>query len=91
AAGYCVYALNYGANNATKLSGNQMYGVGPIEAAAAELSAFVDRVLAATGKTQVDIVGHSQGGMMPRYYLQVLAGAPKVNHLIGIAPDSHGT
>lgn len=91
AAGYCVYALNYGANSATALSGNQMHGVGPIEASAAELSAFVDRVLAATGKTQVDIVGHSQGGMMPRYYLQFLAGAPKVNHLIGIAPDSHGT
>ncbi|OEV22738.1 lipase, partial [Streptomyces nanshensis] len=40
---------------------------------------------------QVDIVGHSQGGMMPRYYLKFLGGAPKVNALVGIAPSNHGT
>lgn len=89
--GYCVYAFNYGGNSATAATGDQMYGVAPIEESAAQLSAFVDRVLAATGTTQVDIVGHSQGGMMPRYYLQFLAGAPKVNHLVGIAPDNHGS
>lgn len=48
-------------------------------------------MLAATGAAKADLVGHSQGGMMPRYYLKFLGGAAKVNALVGIAPDNHGT
>jgi triacylglycerol lipase len=48
-------------------------------------------VLAATKVKQVDLVGHSQGGMMPRWYLGFLKGAKKVHALIGIAPSNHGT
>lgn len=48
-------------------------------------------MLAATGSAKADLVGHSQGGMMPRYYLKFLGGAAKVNALVGIAPDNHGT
>src|SRR5205823_3795599 len=50
-----------------------------------------DQVLSATGAARVDLVGHSQGGMMPRYYLRFLGGAPKVDALVGISPVSHGT
>src|SRR4051794_33093242 len=67
AAGYCVYALNYGSYNGSGALG--IYGVGRIEASAQELADFVDSVLAATGASKVDLVGHSQGGMMPRYYI----------------------
>ncbi|MFI5686429.1 esterase/lipase family protein [Streptomyces sp. NPDC051636] len=85
--GYCVYSLDYG-----KLSGVPLfYGLGPIDKSAEQLSAYVDKVLAATGATKADLVGHSQGGMMPRYYLKFLGGAAKVNALVGIAPDNHGT
>lgn len=86
AQGYCVFALNYGAG---QLSGS--YAVGPIRESAAELGAFIDEVLAATGASEVDIVGHSQGGMMPRWYLKFLGGAAKVHTLIGISPSNHGT
>ncbi len=51
----------------------------------------MQKVLAATGAKQVDIVGHSQGGMMPRYYLRFLGGAAKVETLVGLAPSNHGT
>ena len=64
---------------------------GPIAASAEELGAFVQKVLAATGAAQVDMVGHSQGGMMPRYYLRFLGGASKVRTLVGLAPSNHGT
>ena len=48
-------------------------------------------MLAATGASKADLVGHSQGGMMPRYYLKFLGGADKVNALVGLGPDNHGT
>ncbi len=67
------------------------HGLGPIDKSAEQLSAFVDKVLAATGAAEADLVGHSQGGMMPRHYLKFLGGASKVNALVGIAPDNHGT
>ena len=57
----------------------------------AALRRFVNQVLAATGAHKVDIVGHSQGGMMPRYYIKNLGGASKVNTLVGLAPSNHGT
>jgi triacylglycerol lipase len=78
--GYCVFALDYGNR-----------GTGPIEGSAAQLRDFVDRVLAATGARKVSLVGHSQGGMMPRYYVKFLGGAGKVDDLIGLAPSNHGT
>ncbi|MEU5837840.1 alpha/beta fold hydrolase [Streptomyces diacarni] len=85
--GYCVFSLDYG-----QLPGKPLFhGLGPIEDSAKQLSAYVDKVLAATGTNEVDLVGHSQGGMMPRQYLKFGGGAEKVNALVGIAPSNHGT
>ncbi|KAB1977178.1 alpha/beta fold hydrolase [Streptomyces populi] len=85
--GYCVFSLDYGQLPGVPL----FYGLGPIDKSAAQLQVFVDKVLAATGAAKADLVGHSQGGMMPRYYLKFLGGAAKVNALVGLAPDNHGT
>ena len=79
-AGYCVFALDYGKR-----------ATAPIEGSAAELGSFVDRVLEATGAAKVSLVGHSQGGMMPRYFIRFLGGATKVDDLVGLAPSNHGT
>jgi triacylglycerol esterase/lipase EstA (alpha/beta hydrolase family) len=87
--GYCVFALNYGSYAGSGAIG--VYGVGDIAASAQELSTFVDKVLNATGAAEVDMVGHSQGGMMPRYYLKNLGGAAKVHTLVGLSPSNHGT
>jgi triacylglycerol esterase/lipase EstA (alpha/beta hydrolase family) len=87
--GYCVFALNYGSSNGSGAVG--IYATGDIANSARELSSFVDRVLAATGASQVDVVGHSQGGMMPRYYMRFDAGAHQVHTLVGLAPSNHGT
>jgi triacylglycerol esterase/lipase EstA (alpha/beta hydrolase family) len=85
--GYCVFAFNYGGATAS----DDIQGTGDIAASAATLAAFVDKVLAATGAAKVDLVGHSQGGMMPRYYIDNLGGADKVDKLIGLAPPNYGT
>src|SRR5689334_15991984 len=80
AAGYCVFALDYG-NRAT----------GDIATSAGQLARFVNAVLGATGARKVSLVGHSQGGMMPRYYIKFLGGDKKVDDLVGLAPSNHGT
>ncbi|MGW7381594.1 esterase/lipase family protein [Streptomyces sp. NPDC054794] len=85
--GYCVFSLDYGQLPGVPL----FYGLGPIDKSAQQLADYVDRVLSATGAAKADLVGHSQGGMMPRYYLRFLGGAAKVNALVGLAPDNHGT
>ncbi|WP_433247655.1 esterase/lipase family protein [Streptosporangium sp. CA-135522] len=84
--GYCVFALNHGGAPDAPVQ-----GTADIVRSAGLLSAFVDRVLQATGAAKADIVGHSQGGMMPRYYVKLLGGAAKVRKLIGIVPSNHGT
>jgi triacylglycerol esterase/lipase EstA (alpha/beta hydrolase family) len=85
--GYCVYALNYGGNTTSA----DIQGVGDPVASAKSLATFVNAVLFFSGASKVDIVGHSQGGMMPRYYINNLGGAAKVDKLVGIAPSNYGT
>ena len=87
ARGYCVFALTYGAVPGVPI----LRAVAHVADSAAQLATFVDGVLAATHASRVDIVGHSQGGMMPRYYLKYLGGAAKVHTLVGLAPSNHGT
>jgi triacylglycerol esterase/lipase EstA (alpha/beta hydrolase family) len=87
-AGYCVYAFNYGM---TWLSAGRIGGLGDITTSAKDLKGFVDKVLGSTGAAKVDLVGHSQGGMMPNYYIKRLGGAAKVHTFVGIAPSNHGT
>ncbi len=85
--GYCVFAFNYGGSSPTA----DIQGTGDIAASARQLAAFVNEVLAATGAAKVDIVGHSQGGMMPRYFINDLGGAAKVGTLVALAPSNYGT
>ncbi len=85
--GYCVFAFNYGGASPT----SDFQGTGDIATSAGQLASFVNEVLAATGASKVDIVGHSQGGMMPRYYISFLGGAAKVDKLIALAPSNYGT
>jgi triacylglycerol esterase/lipase EstA (alpha/beta hydrolase family) len=87
--GWCVFALNYGSYAGSGAIG--VYGTGEIRNSAQELNTFVDKVLAATGAAEVDLVGHSQGGMMPRWYLKFLGGASEVHTLVGLSPSNHGT
>ena len=87
-AGYCVYSFNYGM---TWLSLGRIGGLGDITASAQTMSTFVNKVLAYTGASKVDVVGHSQGGMMPNYYIKFLGGASKVHTVVGLSPSNHGT
>ncbi|MGW0040657.1 esterase/lipase family protein [Rhodococcus sp. NPDC003348] len=88
--GYCVFALTYGAHEALPWPISALGGMAPMEESAAQLGAFVDRVLAATGARKVDIVGHSQGTLMPTYWVKFLGGADKVGKYVSLAPLWNG-
>ena len=86
-AGYCVFALTYGERPDFPYIG----GILPMEESAQELDTFVDRVLEATGATEVDLVGHSEGTVMPQWWLKFLGGAAVTNHYVAITPLYQGT
>ena len=85
--GYCVFALTYGLNPGEKYVG----GLQPMEQSSAELADLVQRVLAATGAQKVDLVGHSEGTVMPQYYLKFRGGAQYVDKYVAITPLYKGT
>ncbi|MFH5207930.1 lipase family alpha/beta hydrolase [Antrihabitans sp. NCIMB 15449] len=84
--GLCVFALTYGVTATSQLG-----AMAAIEKSAAEVGQFIDRVRAATGTEQVDLVGHSIGATLPFYYYNYLGGAAKVRHHVGLAPWYRGT
>ena len=40
---------------------------------------------------RIDLVGHSEGGLIGRYYVQKLYGAPRVRHLVTLGTPHRGT
>lgn len=87
-AGYCVFALNYGL---TPASLGRLSGLAPIPTSVDELARFVERVRASTGAAKVDLVGWSQGGLLPIAYVKQGGGADKVAHYVGWANSANGT
>ncbi|RVW06885.1 alpha/beta fold hydrolase [Prescottella agglutinans] len=84
--GYCVFAPTYGVRAGASWPGSAFGALAPLDQGARELAGFVDEVLAATGADKVDIVGHSQGTLMPNYYVKFLGGAAKVDKYVSLAP-----
>jgi triacylglycerol lipase len=62
-----------------------------IEEIAAMLATEVDRVLAVTGAPRCMIVGHSMGGIVSRYYVQVLGGQRNVDTVVTMGSPHRGT
>lgn len=68
-----------------------VHGTQDIPTSAGDVGAYIEQVLAATGAPQVDIVGHSQGGLLARYWINELEGEDYVHHLISLGSPHHGT
>ena len=73
-----LYGYDYGPNN--PLSGDKW---------AKNLADFIDKVLAATGASQVDIVAHSMGGVVARAAMKYYGCASKVRKLLTIGTPNH--
>ncbi|NLI69758.1 MAG: alpha/beta fold hydrolase [Firmicutes bacterium] len=62
-----------------------------IEKQAENFSKKVEAILDASETEKVNIIAHSQGGLISRYYLQFLQGDKKVDRLVTIGTPHHGT
>lgn len=66
-------------------------GLQDIAASSQALADYVDDVLADTGAAQVDLVAHSQGGLVGRYYVKYLGGDTAVDSLVMLGTPNYGT
>ncbi|MFF2507893.1 lipase family alpha/beta hydrolase [Streptomyces sp. NPDC058067] len=62
-----------------------------IRTAAALLGRHVEEICERTGHDRVDIVGHSLGGLIARYYVQCLGGDLRVRTLVSLGTPHRGT
>ncbi|MFC7549229.1 esterase/lipase family protein [Plantactinospora sp. GCM10030261] len=66
-------------------------GFGDIGASATAFRGYVGQVLAATGAAKVDLVAHSEGGLVSRYYLRNLGGTGSVGRYVSLGTPHYGT
>lgn len=66
-------------------------GTQDINLTAQSLRGFVDAVRTQTGAAKVDLVGHSQGGLVARSYVKDFGGAAKVDSLVTLGTPNRGT
>jgi pimeloyl-ACP methyl ester carboxylesterase len=71
--------------------GFEYWSLGRTAAAARQLGWFIDEVRRHTGAAQVDIVGHSMGGVVARYYVALGGGDGAVRTLVTIGSPHAGT
>jgi len=71
--------------------GFEYWSLGKTASAARRLAAFVDEIRAQTGSAEVDLVGHSMGGVVGRYYVSLGGGDGIVRNLITIGSPLRGT
>ncbi|MEJ6549210.1 alpha/beta fold hydrolase [Corynebacterium sp. USCH3] len=95
--GFRVFALNYGTRDDSLLGRRKScFANGGLVDSSAEVADFVDTVLERTGASQVDVIGHSQGGAQGRLLLSGNDGRfagddPRVRNVIELAGSGHGT
>ncbi len=71
--------------------GFEYWTLGKTASAARRLAAYVERVRARTGAAQVDLIGHSMGGVVGRYFVTLGGGDKVVANLITIGSPHLGT
>jgi pimeloyl-ACP methyl ester carboxylesterase len=65
--------------------------LGDIRNSAGLIARKVESIVAQTGVTQVDVVGHSMGGLVGLYYVKRLGGRHRVRRLVLLGTPTQGT
>lgn len=83
--GFWVWGYDYG-----DMFAPGFYGMGNLDSIIEDVHANVDHVLEQTGAKQLDIVAHSQGGLMTKLFI-ANGGAPRVRRVVAMGANFHGT
>jgi pimeloyl-ACP methyl ester carboxylesterase len=73
------------------LYGTSYFSPQPVRRSAVLLARFVERVCAREKAERVDVVAHSLGGVVARYYIERLDGAKRIGRLVTIGSPHRGT
>ncbi|HVV85953.1 MAG TPA: alpha/beta fold hydrolase [Kofleriaceae bacterium] len=71
--------------------GFEYWSLGKTSSAARRLGALIEEVRAQTGAAQVDVIGHSMGGVVGRYLVSLGGGDGVVANLVTIGSPHRGT
>jgi len=82
--GYCPHEVDLGG-----LFGR--FNARPVEDLAAIVAERVEQLAREHRCDRIDLVGHSEGGLIGRYYVQKLDGARRVRHLVTLGTPHRGT
>lgn len=82
--GYCVWSINQGGLFDT-------FNTGGIEDLARLIEQKVERLVRRHNLPKIDIVAHSMGGLVARYYVKRLGGERFVRKLVTMGTPHHGT
>ncbi len=82
--GYCPHGVDLGG-----LFGR--FNARPVEALAGVVADRVEQLARDHRCERIDLVGHSEGGLIGRYYIQKLDGARRVRHLVTLGTPHRGT
>lgn len=66
-------------------------GFGDIRDSARAFAAYVEQVRSVTGASRVDVVGHSEGGLVSRWYVKFLGGESAVGRYVSLGSPQQGT
>jgi triacylglycerol esterase/lipase EstA (alpha/beta hydrolase family) len=90
-ANFLVLAARLARAGLGPIVGFEYWTLGKTASAARRLGEFVEQVRAETGAAQVDVVGHSMGGVVGRYYVTFGGGDGIVKNLVTIGSPHSGT
>lgn len=89
--GYCVFGIDAGHNdNLYTLIKPEYYGTAHVDETTDQVNAFIEKVKRKTGAKKVDLIGHSQGGLIIRNRI-TRYGGKDVRIVMMLAGTHHGT
>ncbi len=86
-AGYCAFTIHYGTTAPFWYPG----GFAAMDASAQQIRDFITQVRTTTGAAEVDLVGHSEGGLHALYVPKRFGLGDEVGRVVSLAPPTHGT